>query len=334
MTTLNAVFFLRDDRASSRIAAGVHALTASHADIRVCVIDKTVEGFTPTPGSDTGAANVTVVRAPRDEPFFQSWQRITPAADEYVVQLHDDDEWRGTPTLSLAQSSAVFPAHVTMAAAESVSPMNFLFAAVRGDIWSAFTGFLQQFDTPDGTLDQPFCHLLESCWNGRDWIEDYTYLYDASDWSDESRARAKNDRLSREMGWVDLPGVVTMPATARLNALALRGYLADHRPDLAQEWKPLETAPAFRVAPLGRTPTRVRAAIASSRGTGRALARARHTLRALATTSRYDAELIAALADAASAQSRQEIDHVLGLLQARTDLSIDGHLRVWTKWIS
>ena len=328
----HAVFFLRDDTAAPRIAAGVPALLAADPGIRVTVVDKTTEGFAETLDRIAESVKMTVLRAPRDEPFFRSWTRVCVDSGDYVIQLHDDDEWIGAPR-NVAPDQAVYATRLTDDPAVPPSAMNFLFAAVRGDLWSAFTEFIEQFDVPDGSLDQPFCHMLESSWNGHDWVADYTYLYDASDWSDEGRARAKNERLSRDMGWGHLPGVATMPATARLNTLALHGFLKARHPDLAAQWRPLPQAPAFRLGPVAKAPARLRAAITSSRGTGHATERLRHVVRAITTTSGRDARLIAALADAASAQSRTDVESLLTLLSTRDDLSIDGHLRVWQEWI-
>ena len=328
----HAVFFLRDDTAAPRIAAGVPALLAADPGIRVTVVDKTTEGFAETLDRIAESVKMTVLRAPRDEPFFRSWTRVCVDSGDYVIQLHDDDEWIGAPR-NVAPDQAVYATRLTDDPAVPPSAMNFLFAAVRGDLWGAFTEFIEQFDVPDGSLDQPFCHMLASCWSGEDWVTDYTYVYDASDWNDEGRARAKNERLSREVGWGHLPGVATMLATARLNSLALHGFLKARYPDLATRWRSLPHAPAFRVAPLGMAPARLRAAIASSRGTGHGTGRLCHVLRAITTTSRSDAYLIAALADAASAQSRTDVESLLTLLSTRKDLSIDGHLRVWREWI-
>lgn len=333
MTALtNAVFFLRDDAAAPRIAAGIAALLNSDPGIRVTVVDKTSGGFVEMLDRVTSSKRASVLLAPRNEPFFRSWTRVQIDSDDFVMQLHDDDTWIGAPR-GLTVHRAVFATRLTDEIKALPGPMNFLFAAVRGDLWGAFTEFIEQFDTPDGSLDQPFCHLLESCWSGHDWVMEYTYLYNASDWSDDARARAKNERLSREMGWGPLPGVATMPATARLNTLALHGFLRARHPDLATQWSPLPYAPAFRLRPMTKAPVRLRAAITSSRGTGHSTDRLRNVVRAIATTSDSDAQLIAALAGAVSAQSRTEIEVLLTILSTRDDLSIDGHLRVWQEWI-
>jgi hypothetical protein len=325
--------FVRDDSAVGRILENLSHSVLPKGSFRVSVVDKTTVGLLDVAGDRVARYDLEVIPAPRNEPFFASWPRIQALQHEYVLQIHDDDTWVGTPVIG-GGGAGVYASRLTLDSGSGPpSPMSLLFGAARSDLWNAFAEFILMFDNPDGTLDQAYCHLLHSVWREPNWVRDYTYLYDASDWSIETRARQKNERLSREMGWAGIPATITMPATARLNSLALAGFLLERRPELGSHLLPLPNSPVFRYSLTRFLPSRARVALAASRGNESGQRRAREFASHLSGNSARMVQLCDELIRASRAQSREEVDPLLRMLQAQPDLSIEGHLRVWSSWI-
>lgn len=181
---------------------------------------------------------VTVVLAPFSEPYFTTLARLNIPEHNYIQQFHDDDHWRGLPSLAPGDGITTRPVKVILEperrrrsqTLRTQEHLGLLLGAIPGMLWNRFCSLaLDQKAHASGALDWTLAVGARVCGVSEPQL-DFTYIYTDHHWSDRDEALRRLVSMAREAGWDDWACEDLYFLNTTLDSLTLLGLLADVAP--------------------------------------------------------------------------------------------------------
>jgi len=248
------------------------------------LIDRTPDGVEwCTPARETIQSlggRLRVVRQSHAASISDAWLELSRLNDQWIVQFHDDDNWRGVPTIPESPDPSVTLYAPNVLVSDGIKEWNAhewttqhaLFGAIRGDVFRMIAKYLAAAPNPWGGEDLMMLSFAGSL--GRiERQHGYSYIWHRHNWTSET-SELSTQRYLGDQGWEGLASLSTYLLLQSLDRLAVFAY-ADSVDDA--QWKvgvdevldtfwPVIDRRGHEL--LRRLPRRLRGALISTRGEG------------------------------------------------------------------
>ena len=237
----------------------VVASVSSDLAMRCTILDKT-EGAVALAWMDSDEVRaldrVTVVRSSRTSNFFVDAADVPLFEDEYLLMVHDDDDWTGlsclTAELATSAVDVLVPRLIKVLAnreeAENLDwlaadlqaagrlarflqgarPQTFLFSAVSAQVWRGWATYVRSRPLPSLSLDFTLAvYLLLTTRPAQS--PNYVYRFNMSNWTNQRTAQASTARWLAQDGWRTLTAEDVW-LIRLLDDVSLLGYLSNQMP--------------------------------------------------------------------------------------------------------
>jgi hypothetical protein len=154
------------------------------------------------------STDIYIIRRPSNEAIYDSQGFVTISKNMWIIQLHDDDEWRGllhipqdANELEMFSTEFLFNDHKRSLKWEESPPARMNFTILPSQIWNRFSEFISAqgghvAGSVDSTLD-----LVSRAICTRRHISSFTYVYNNRHWNQRRRATKNLEILARQDGW-------------------------------------------------------------------------------------------------------------------------------------
>lgn len=203
----------RENRNSITTWSEVLRLATTSMALWLIVVDKTETGSAEKffqANFNPQGANLAVMRRSIQESHYESLGEIELDKNLWVMQVHDDDEWRGQLELpkSVDSRSIYFSRFIVKSSGGRLieedgftTPARILFSLLPTFLWNSFRKMVQdQGFHVAGSLDSTLNQMaLLTC--NFVFVENFTYYYDNRNWEDSRSSRKHLTKLSLSDGW-------------------------------------------------------------------------------------------------------------------------------------
>lgn len=178
------------------------------------VLDKTPNGeatsFFETCHS-LESTDIYIIRRPSNEAIYDSQGFVTISKGMWIIQLHDDDEWKGSlrlpqdaSELEMFSTEFLFQDSARSLKWEKSPPARVNFTILPSQIWNRFSEFIgaqggHVAGSVDSTLD-----LVSRIICTRRHISNFTYIFNNRHWKQRRKAVKNLEILARQDGWAFL----------------------------------------------------------------------------------------------------------------------------------
>lgn len=158
-----------------------------------------------------------VMPRPLDESVFDSQKYVTLDKNLWITQIHDDDDWAGSPTIPRdAQDHEVFTFNIGKVSNSTfdeqilygqLKTQEIIFGAIPSKIWNSFTAYLEaQGPSAADSLDSSL-YLLCDFFGSIKRRDGFSYSWNADNWTDRAFAIENLQKSTLKMGWEKYSGV-------------------------------------------------------------------------------------------------------------------------------
>ena len=159
---------------------------------------------------DAITPKILVFQRPRDEPTHDSQAFIRLEKGLWILQMHDDDDWRGVINLPKnLHGMTVVRTQFTIINGQRVEEIESLdkpdcrsiFSILPSSVWNHFASMInEQGGHVAGSIDSSL-NLVVSGLEPHILIKDFTYIYDNRHWGKRRNANKQLRKITKEDGW-------------------------------------------------------------------------------------------------------------------------------------
>lgn len=207
------------------------------------VVDKTTDGKAISFFSKEIAKDkLTCITGTEDHSIFTSQCDISIASDEWIGQIHDDDDFEGAIEYfhRAPLNSAFVPIFRTqnggtyrvLSSTEEQNPALALFSFLPAFVWNTFVEYIKaQKKNSSPALDVALNHVSSRV-TEKITLTNYQYSYNSQNWANKRVRRRSVEKYMKKEGWGKCSGLTMAQFASQIDKLVFSLYFHEVNADL------------------------------------------------------------------------------------------------------